>query len=71
MTLSENNMGRTGFVERHGLWDEDEPHHVEDVLKQIKTEGIELVRLSFADQHGLLRGKSIVADEVEQALRNG
>ena len=71
MTLSVNNMGRTGFVKRHGLWDEDEPHHVDDVLKQIKTGDIELVRLSFADQHGLLRGKSIVADEVEQALRNG
>ena len=66
-----NDMGRTGFVERYSLWDKEEPRHVADVLKRVETEGIEMVRLSFADQHGLLRGKSIVADEVEQALSNG
>ena len=71
MIQSENNMGRTGFVERHGLWDEEEPKYVDDVLKQIEANGVEMVRLSFADQHGLLRGKSVVVDEVPQALRNG
>jgi len=71
MTNVENNMGRTGFIERHGLWDANEPRHVDDVLKQIEAEGLEMVRLSFADQHGILRGKSVVADEVPQALRNG
>ena len=71
MTKSENNMGRTGFVERHGLWNEDEPKYASDVLKRIEADNLEIVRLSFADQHGLLRGKSIFSDEIPQALRNG
>ena len=71
MTKSSNDMGRTGFIERYELWDGDEAQHVPNVLKRIETEELDVIRLSFADQHGLLRGKTIVADEVEQALRNG
>ncbi len=32
---------------------------------------LELVRFSFADQHGVLRGKTLLASEVAGALRNG
>jgi len=71
MTNQDNYMGRTWFVERYGLWDSKEARHVDQVLSLIKENDLEVVRLSFADQHGLLRGKSIVADEVPQAFRNG
>ena len=64
-------MGRTDFVQRHGLWDSVEAEHVDKVLRLIEENDLEVVRLSFADQHGILRGKSVVADEVPQALRNG
>jgi glutamine synthetase len=42
-----------------------------NVLKEIEKHGIETVRFSFADQHGLLRGKSIAAAEVGNALKDG
>lgn len=71
MTEQQDYMGRTGFVERHGLREAAETDRIDDVLKQIDAAGLEIVRLSFADQHGLLRGKSVMADEVPQALRNG
>jgi len=41
------------------------------LLKEIKARGIETVRFSFADQHGLLRSKSIASAEVPAALKNG
>ena len=71
MTSPENYMGRTGFIERHGLWGPDDAEHAAAALRMIEENDLEVVRLSFADQHGLLRGKSVVAEEVEQIFRNG
>ena len=42
-----------------------------NILKEIESGGIEIVRFSFVDQHGLLRGKSIAAAEVAAALEHG
>ena len=64
-------MGRTDFVERHELWDGDEHEQVDRVLHAVKENELEVVRLSFADQHGILRGKTVVVDALSQALRNG
>ncbi len=44
---------------------------MKELLKEIKSRGIETVRFSFADQHGILRSKSIAAAEVPSALKNG
>jgi len=64
-------MGRTDFIEQYGLWDVDDADRAARVLRLIEENDLEVVRLSFADQHGLLRGKSVVASEVPQAFRNG
>lgn len=42
-----------------------------DVLAQVKSTGIETVRLCFVDQHGILRGKTIVADALKGAFKDG
>lgn len=44
---------------------------MKELLREIADRGIETVRFSFADQHGLLRSKSIAAAEVGLALENG
>jgi len=44
---------------------------MKELLKEIKSRGIETVRFSFADQHGILRSKSVAAAEVPAALKNG
>ena len=62
---------RESFVDRHGLWNAEAEKAAAEVEKRIERDGIEVVRLSFADQHGILRGKTLVASEVRNALRNG
>lgn len=42
-----------------------------DIQKEVEQLGIETVRFAFADQHGLLRGKSIAAASVGAALEHG
>lgn len=42
-----------------------------EVLSKAKAEGVETIRLSFADQHGLLRGKTIPLSGLEAALSDG
>ena len=44
---------------------------MKELLKEIEDRGIETVRFAFADQHGLLRSKSITAAEVPAALEHG
>ena len=44
---------------------------MKELLREIADRGIETVRFSFADQHGLLRSKSIAAAEVPAALESG
>ena len=42
-----------------------------NVLKEIESRGLKAVRFSFADQHGVLRGKTLAASEVKSALDRG
>jgi glutamine synthetase len=60
-----------GFAERHGLWDESRAAAAAEVEARLREDDIAVVRFSFADQHGLLRGKTLTASEVPRALRNG
>jgi glutamine synthetase len=59
------------FVERYGLWSDAQVDAADAVAKTIKREKLELVRFSFCDQHGVLRGKTLVASEAARALRDG
>lgn len=59
------------FVEETGLSTPDRRARVAEVLAEISAEGLGVVRLAFADQHGILRGKTIVASELAGAFENG
>ncbi len=59
------------FVERHNLWTPAQEKAAAGIERAIKSQKLELVRFSFADQHGVLRGKTLLASEVASALRNG
>jgi len=71
MADRKDTMGRSGFVERHNLWSDEDAAAAERVIKQIEASDLEVVRLSYADQHGILRGKTVVASEAAQTMRNG
>jgi glutamine synthetase len=59
------------FVDRHGLWSADQARLAREVVRAIKANKLELVRFSFADQHGVLRGKTLLAADAIGALRSG
>jgi glutamine synthetase len=54
------------FVECHGLWSDRQSKVADEVERVIEKQKLEVVRLGFADQHGLLRGKTVVADELRR-----
>jgi glutamine synthetase len=59
------------FVERHGLWTPEQTRAARAVAKQITKDKLELVRFSFADQHGVLRGKTLLAADALGAMASG
>ncbi len=61
----------TSFVDRHGLRTDQDRAAARELLKTVKASGVEVVRVSFVDQHGVLRGKTLMADGLEAALDNG
>lgn len=59
------------FVDRFGLWSEAQQQAARDVVAALEQGAIEVVRFSFPDQHGILRGKTLVASEAIGALKSG
>lgn len=62
---------REGFVSRHDLWSEAQYAAAGQLRRVMDEIGIEMVRFSFVDQHGILRGKTIARAGVAAALRSG
>jgi glutamine synthetase len=60
-----------GFVERHGLWGGEQVRAANVAVQEIKKHKLELVRFSFADQHGVLRGKTVLAQEAPALMTSG
>jgi glutamine synthetase len=59
------------FIERHGLWTDTQREAATELAKRVEQDGIEIVRLSFPDIHGLLRGKAVLPASLPSALRDG
>jgi glutamine synthetase len=70
VSSSEERKARS-FVERHGLWNDEQFEAAALADKRVEDDGLDTVRLSFPDQHGILRGKTVVAKEAAAAMRNG
>lgn len=61
----------TAFIAQHGLWSEAQKEAAKEVLDRIEREGIQIIRLSWPDQYGILRGKSLTVTALKSAFRNG
>ncbi|MDQ7070960.1 MAG: glutamine synthetase family protein [Rhodobacterales bacterium] len=59
------------FVEKHGLWDAQTRERAQAIVARAEAAELEVVRISFADQHGVLRGKTLMIDSLKTALENG
>ncbi len=59
------------FVERHGLWSSEQKEAATRLRNIVEEQKLEVIRLSFPDQHGILRGKTLVAGEALASLESG
>jgi len=59
------------FIERNGLYTDEQKVAAKEVLDRAVREDLDVVRVVFADQHGLLRGKTVAVRELASALRDG
>ena len=71
MSSSEGRAATLSFVERHALWSDEQVEAAAKVDRLIEEQRLEVVRLSFADQHGILRGKTVTATDAAHVMRNG
>ncbi len=62
---------KQGALARLGLLDEDAVARASDLLASVRNSTVETVRVLFADQHGVLRGKTVVASAFGSVLANG
>lgn len=62
---------REGYIGRHGLWSEAQYAAAGQMRRVVDELGIEMVRFSFVDQHGVLRGKTIARGGIAAAMRSG
>jgi glutamine synthetase len=64
-------VGVVNFVEKFGVWTAEQHEAARVMATRIEQEGVRSLRLSFVDQHGLLRGKTIPATGLASALGGG
>lgn len=61
----------SNFVERLGLWSDAQDAQARDIAARLDAGELDVVRFSWPDQHGILRGKTLVAGAAKSALRTG
>jgi len=59
------------FIEKHGIWSDTQKAAAADVLNKIEKAGLQMVRLSWPDQYGLLRGKMLSVAALRSAFASG
>ncbi|RJG04764.1 glutamine synthetase [Noviherbaspirillum cavernae] len=59
------------FVDRFDLWTVEQREQARELVRRIEAGEVETVRFAFPDQHGILRGKTLVASEAKSALWEG
>ena len=69
--MSSRDRATLSFVERHALWNDEQFRLAAAVEREIEDRNLDLVRFSFVDQHGVLRGKTVVAAEAAKLMRGG
>jgi glutamine synthetase len=59
------------FVKKHGLWSDEQDEAAVRMRRIAEDKGLQTIRLSFPDQHGILRGKTLIASEALNSLESG
>src|SRR5689334_5769845 len=59
------------LADKAGFWTDERKSAAREVERRIQAGELTVVRLSFADQHGILRGKTYVASEISTLMKSG
>ena len=59
------------FVRTHGLWSDEQKEAAVRLRRVVEDSKLEVIRLSFPDQHGILRGKTLIAAKRCASLESG
>ncbi|MEE9333738.1 MAG: glutamine synthetase family protein [Granulosicoccaceae bacterium] len=70
MTDHHNNVA-AGMLAQAGILNAEAVEKAAALLQQMAASDVETVRILFADQHGVLRGKTIVASALESVFASG
>ncbi|EKN64315.1 glutamine synthetase family protein [Schinkia azotoformans] len=60
-----------GFIWRHNLWNEEQVNAIQRILKTIEEKNLRLIRVAWADQHGISRAKTLTIPAFMSALKDG
>jgi glutamine synthetase len=60
-----------GFIERHGLWTDEQRRQAEEIKRRVEKDNLKLVRLAWADPHGAARAKAVSSPALSAAFENG
>ena len=66
-----SDVGREGLAAIAGKDNVDRRQACARVLEKIEEHSLDTVRLAFVDQHGVLRGKTLMASQASSLLVNG
>jgi glutamine synthetase len=65
-------MGKqASFIDKHGLWNEEQKRQAEDVRRRVAAEKLRYVRLAWGDSHGYSRAKTLTVPAFLSALSSG
>lgn len=64
-------MSAASFAERCGIHDAAREKALHEFLREVDSQGLELIRFVWCDLHGVTRGKTLVAQAAERALHDG
>jgi glutamine synthetase len=60
-----------GFIEKHGLWSDEQRRQAEEIKRRCERDNLQLVRLAWADPHGASRAKAVTVPALIAALESG
>lgn len=61
----------SNFIARHGIYSDEQQAAASELLARIDELGLDAIRMTWPDQHGQLRGKSMSRDGFASALKGG
>lgn len=61
----------TPFIERHGLWSEEQRRGADEIKRRVDADKLRYVRLCWGDTHGYARAKTLTIPAFLSALSSG